>query len=71
MLKGTIDYKAIQSIKSSIDLLEKIKFFYMEIALTIKWLSWGKWYNYKEKYKWNISPFCKLKMHKILLEPTI
>jgi len=39
LLKGTIDRKAVQSIESSIDLLEEIKFFCIEIALTIEWLS--------------------------------
>ena len=71
LLKGTINYKTIQSIESSIDLLEEINFFYIEIALTIEWLSQGKWYNCEEKYKQNISPFCKLRMHKISPELTI
>jgi len=71
LLKGTMDYRAVQSIKSSINLLEEFKFFYTEIALTIEWLSWGKWHDYEEKYKWNVSPFCKLGMHKISLELTI
>ena len=71
LLKATIDYRAVQFIESSINLLEEIIFFYMETALTIEWLSQGKWHNCEEKCKWNVSPFYKLGMHKILPELTV
>jgi len=51
LLKGTINYRAIQSIEFSINLPEEIKFFYIEIALTIEWLGWGKWHDCEEKCK--------------------
>ena len=71
LLKGTMDCGAVQSIESSIDLLEEIKFFSMETALTIEWLSQGKQYNYKGKCKWNVSSFYKLRIYKMSLELTI
>lgn len=53
LLKATIDYGTVQSIESSINLLEEIRFFRTETALTMEWLGWGKWHDCEEKCKWN------------------
>ena len=71
LLKATMDRGVVQSMESSIDLPEEIKFFRTETASTMEWLGWGKWQNCEEKCKWNVSPFCRLGMHKILPELTV